>query len=151
GYGGLVAFSPDGKTLLGTEKTSVRFWDVTRGKLKREVKGPGGPSAYSPEGKYLVWHEEKTTRLLAADTLEEVRRFRDYPRYLSAITFSADGKCLATADRNTVSLWDISTGKQTNLIPGHQGDVVSVAFAPDGKGVASGSADGTTHVWDLAS
>jgi WD40 repeat protein len=35
-------------------------------------------------------------------------------------------------------------------LSGHTGEVLSVAFAPDGKTLASGSADNTVKVWDAA-
>jgi WD40 repeat protein len=34
---------------------------------------------------------------------------------------------------------------------GHSGDVLSVAFSPDGVGVVSGSLDGTLRLWDVVS
>ena len=31
----------------------------------------------------------------------------------------------------------------------HSGDIISVAFSPDGTKIVSGSTDGTIKVWDL--
>src|SRR5205823_1271287 len=46
--------------------------------------------------------------------------------------------------------WDLPTGKEIGRLEGHGGWVLSVAFAPDGKTLASSGIDTTALVWDLA-
>jgi len=48
-------------------------------------------------------------------------------------------------------LWDVASGREVRTLSGHTDDVNSVAFAPDGRTLASGSFDDTIKLWDVAS
>jgi hypothetical protein len=64
------------------------------------------------------------------------------------VSFSPDGKTLASADGLTIRLWDVTTGKPLGEpLRGHA-EVRSVSFSPDGKTLATGSNIGTIRLWD---
>ena len=50
----------------------------------------------------------------------------------------------------TARLWDTATGAEIHRFEGHKDRVSSVAFAPDGATLITGSHDGTVRLWNVA-
>ena len=84
------------------------------------------------------------------DDIHERNQFPCRQGETLSISFTTDGKSVATAGGDgTVRLWNLS-GQQLAQFNGHQGKVNSVSFSPDGQYLATAGEDGTARLWNLS-
>jgi WD40 repeat protein/beta-lactamase regulating signal transducer with metallopeptidase domain len=150
-----LAFSPDGKRIAAAAGSTVRLWEAATGKELPLLDGHReAPSAIivSPDGKTVVsWGDDRVIRRWDAATGKPLGAFPAPPRTTLA-AFSADGRAVALANAdNTIRIHETATGKELHRLKGHSGGLAALAFAPDGKVLASrGSADHTIRLYDVA-
>lgn len=134
------------------------MWDSS-GHLDRacKVDDPVTGLAVSPDGKLLAvtvgrfgQHPHGAAALLDINTGEVLRQIQNSPWPVETASFSADSRRLLTGGQdNTARIWDVSSGKELGTFV-HEHPVMTVAIAPDGQHVATGStdADSAARVWD---
>jgi WD40 repeat protein len=66
--------------------------------------------------------------------------------------FSPHGRTLAICGRqNAIELWNLDDSESTaTLLDGDDGDVLAIAYSPNGNFLASASFDMTINIWDVA-
>ena len=69
---------------------------------------------------------------------KEIRSFQRQVR-TEWMTFSPDGKTLASPNFQEIDLWDVAGGREEGLLSEHRGSVQLVAFSGDGRTLAAAS------------
>ena len=95
-------------------------------------------------------HLERPVRLWDLEGRHGDRRIGSHSHARDAVTFSPDGRMLATAgDDGIVRLWDHATGTELRQVGGSDDRLTGVAFSPDGRMLAATGNDADIRLWDL--
>lgn len=147
-----LAYSPDGKLLATSGDTAkIRLLNADSGQVVTTFStGGAGLLVFSPDGKILatgngieatmanLW-DVKSGKLLY--TLPA----SDFGKLLLSISFSPDGRTLATGTiDSTIKLWEVATGREllnspdTGAGKGEVGRIDDLLYSRDGKTIFAG-------------
>lgn len=144
GWGHRLTFTPDGRFLAVCCELGI-----TEQRMEHDTGG-------TPYKDVQVLSE--IIRLWNVETNEPGQAFT-VPCSVSSIAFSRNGRWMATGCHDSyyhqrpresapVILWDRRNGQQIGALQGHITDVISVAFSPDDRLLATGSIE--ILVWETA-
>ena len=147
---GTLAFTPDGRTLVGRIGAGVSAWNVATAAQVGPTFG-NGATALSPDGRTIaVAGRDAGDGVTLWNWSTHTRRGRSFAGGTArwyAVAFSPDGRTLASAGGGGVRLWSVRTHQRVAAIDVGK-DASAVAFSSDGRTLAFIDDDGA-KLWNI--
>lgn len=163
-----VELSPDGKTVVSSDGSQLKFWECPSGKpiaTSRSVPFCLSAPLFSPDGSILALSgiEEPLIPNPLKDesigliTLWDPRNWKCKATLRIAdggtvFAFARDSKTLISGGgfrSTTIILWDLVTAKERRIIENRTAHIRALAVSADGKTLAAASNDGYVVCWDI--
>jgi WD40 repeat protein len=153
GFGGDLAFSPDGKLLAAQVSGGIQVWDAATGAELQRI-GEDGHFAFCPDGKTLLtWHSEGVLSGWDVGTGREVYRTKVEGRRIRQVMLVPGRGVLALLkDKDNFRVWDVTAGRQVGQTVHASAGLPPTSISPDGRMLAAcGLAyDPPIRFWEVA-
>ncbi|EGO61128.1 hypothetical protein NEUTE1DRAFT_144401 [Neurospora tetrasperma FGSC 2508] len=152
-----LVYSPDGQRIVTVaDDGKIKVWDTESGFcIVTFTEHTSGITACEFSKKGNVLFTSSLDGSIRAWDLIRYRNFRTFtaPERLSFSCMAVDpsGEIVAagSVDSFDIHIWSVQTGQLLDRLSGHEGPVSSLAFAPNGGLLVSGSWDRTARIWSI--
>lgn len=152
-----LVYTPDGQRIITTaDDGKIKVWDIESGFcIVTFTEHTSGVTACEFTKKGNVLFTSSLDGSIRAWDLIRYRNFRTFtaPTRLSwscmAVDPSGEVVAAGSLDSFDIHIWSVQTGQLLDQLAGHEGPVSSLAFAPNGNTLVSGSWDRTARIWSI--
>jgi WD40 repeat protein len=142
-HGAVLAFSPDGRSLLvGEPRRHVVSCDLVDGGRARPLEIPvreASDMKFSPDGRTLAVSSYRSCEIILWDfeTGRPRTTLQGHSSPVAAMAFAPDGRSLVSAanSERAILLWDLDTGRPRHVLTGP--GTIALAFSPDSRLLAT--------------
>lgn len=146
-------FSADARFFAVEDGGRVYLYDVAQEKKLAEVVSNAffSTPVLSPDGTLLAFNPDDTTLAIwSMESQGEVFRMPVEHAMISTPVFDPSGRQIAFKIRNEVHVYDVRRKKKTATLLQVGGQIVTLAFSPDGAHLAAGCTDKNIRIWRIA-
>ncbi len=162
---GCLTLSRDGRTLAGRGRRNLLIWDTKSATLRRTIALPdnfgregeqsGANLALSEDGKTIA--AVAPGSIAVWDTTTGKERYRNKDRFArEPIALAPNGQTVVWTRHSgfgnghvLLARHDLAAGRDLVDCPGHEAPVIALAYAPDGKRLASVDEQQQPCIWSL--
>src|SRR5262249_41743304 len=132
----------------------LRKWTTNAGPVQGFVLSPDRTSVFIGDIQQVVQYEIKSGKQLKTFPIAVQARDEDFAPFDRTVRFALaiapDGKTLAAPAQAAVAFFDVVSGKEIEIAPGHRSRIDSVSFGPGAKQAVTGSTDNGLFLWNIA-
>lgn len=152
-----ITYSPEGQRIItAADDGKIKVWDVNSGFCVvtfTEHLSAVTSCEFAKRGNVLF-----TASLDGSVRAWDLIRYRNFRTFTApskiqftslAVDPSGEVVCAGSLDSFDIHIWSVQTGQLLDRLAGHEGPVMSLAFAPDGSTLVSGSWDRTVRLWNI--
>lgn len=152
----LAKFSPDGKWLVtGGKDGNVLFWPVQENRVIEEPKQlslgktPVTSLEFGPEGAHILATTEDGVISVISQETQQVTRTIEASGAKQAAWGPYGEKFVTIGWTQNAIVWSFKSGQRIATFSAGDSNIMSAAFTPDGKALATGAENGRITIWPI--